>query len=182
VLLLDEIEAGADSRRFMSQENVDLSQAWATMRARNICTIATLPSISMLDNRMIELADYWILVKRRGLAQPYHVKVNDFNGKVRREPFPNDQHITFSDLPDSDADKEYLDSIKDDMLQMDESGYIKVQEHKKELEKRVEEAKKEMRDGMVEELYEKTSASQREISELSFVDVSQPRVNQMLNN
>jgi hypothetical protein len=181
VLLLDEIEAGADSRRFMSQENVDLSQAWATMRARNIVTIATLPSISMLDNRMIELADFWILVKRRGLAQPYSVHVNDFTGKVRREPFPGDEHIQFADLPDGDADKEHLDSLKDDMLQMDESGYIKVEEHQKELEKRLEEKEKEIRDGLVQELYEKTSATQSEISDLSFVEMHQSQVSRVVN-
>lgn len=180
-LVLDEIEHGADSRRFMSQDNVDLSQAWAKLRSRNIAVIATLPSISMLDNRMIELADYWILVKRRGVAQPYRVHVNDFTGKVRREPFPGDEHITFGDLPDDDPDKAHLDAIKDEMLKTDESGYIPVEEHEAELQKQLEQAKREWRDGLVNELAE-TDASQEQISNLSVVDVSRPRVNQIVNS
>lgn len=178
-LLLDEVEKGADSRRFMSQDNVDLSQAWATMRARNICVIATLPSISMLDNRMIELADYWVLVKRRGVAQPYSVHVNDFTGQVRREPFPGDEHITFSDLPADDPDKERLDEIKDEMLQTSESGYISAEEHKKKLKKELKEQKREWRDGLVKEMVQNTSATQQEISDLSAVDAHQSRVSQI---
>lgn len=179
-LLLDEIEKGADSRRFMTQENVDLSQAWATMRARNIATVCTLPSISMLDKRMLELADYWVLVKRRGVAQPFKVNVNDFNGKIQRQPFPGDEHITFNDLPDNDPDKQYLDEIKDDMLEGETTGYIPAEEHKEELEKKLEQQRKNMRNGLIQDIYENTSASQTEIAELDIVDVQQPTVNKIL--
>lgn len=181
-LLLDEIEKGADSRRFMTQENVDLSQAWATMRARNIATVCTLPTISMLDKRMLELADYWVLVKRRGIAQAFKVSVNDFTGKISRKPFPGDEHMWFGDLPEDDPDKEYLDNLKDDMLLSEESGYISKEEHNKELEKKLQESKMEWRDGIVKEMYEKTSATQNEISDLSFVDVRQNRVSQIVNS
>lgn len=180
-LVLDEIEAGADSRRFMSQDNVDLSQAWATMRARNIAVIATLPSVSMLDNRMIELADYWILVRERGLAQPYRVTVNDFNGKIRREAFPNDEHIFFTDLPDDDEDKAYLDSIKDEMLRTDESGYIPADEFETRVEREVEGQIRSWRDDLIEELAENTGATQQEIADLPMVDLHKSRVSQIVN-
>jgi len=103
-LLLDEIEAGADSRRASSHDNVNLSKAWSTMRDQNIATVATLPSVSMLDGRMLELADYWVLVKQRGVAQPFKINVNDFNGRVQRKPINANkdgvgEHITFPDLP-----------------------------------------------------------------------------------
>lgn len=179
-LLLDEIEKGADSRRFMSQENVDLSQAWATLRARNIAVIATLPSVSMLDNRMLELADYWILVKRRGLAQPYKVSVNDFTGKVSRNPFPGDEHLTFGDLPAGDVDKEYLDTLKDEMLMSDETGYISKEKHKAELEKREEEVRKEIRNEFLASLNHETELSQRDIADLDAVDVHQSTISQIL--
>jgi len=181
VLLLDEIEAGADSRRFMSQENVDLSQAWATLRARNIAVIATLPSISMLDNRMIELADYWILVKQRGIAQPYGVKVNDFTGQVRRNPFPNDEHIQFGDLPDDDVDKQYLDKMKDEMIMSDETGYITESEHKAELEKAEDQAGKDVRNKFLKVLNRHTDMSQRDIADLDAVDVHQSTLSQIVN-
>jgi len=186
-LLLDEIEKAADSRRAMSQENVDLSQAWATLRARNIATVCTLPSISMLDGRMLELADYWVLVKQRGLAQPYQVNVNDFKPKrlPQREPLPGEEHITFVDLPDGDEDKEYLDKIKDEMLR-EEGGleHIPMSEHERKLEKQVEkareEAKREKRNEMIRSVYEHPDISTSVIAE--FTDIGQPQVSNVINS
>lgn len=175
-LLLDEIEAGADSRRFMSQENVDLSQAWATMRARNIATVATLPSISMLDNRMLELADYWVLVKHRGLAQPFKIKVNDFTGKVSRPPLPGDEHIQFVDLPEGDEDKAYMDEIKDEMLRAGEMEHIPKSEHERKVEKAVEAAKREKRNELVKQVYAASELSTTDLSKLDGVGVSQQQV------
>lgn len=184
-LLLDEIEHGADSRRAMSSDNVELSQAWATLRARNIATVCTLPSISMLDNRMLELADYWILVKHRGLAQPFEINVNDFapNRTPQRKPLPGEEHIRFVDLPDDDPDKSYLDEIKDEMLRDDTSGYISKGDHKRELKKAKEEVRKEVRNDWIREVYQTfDEPSQRDIAGLDVVDVNQSTVATILRN
>ena len=183
-LLLDEIEHGADSRRAMSSQNVDLSQGWAKLRARNIATVATLPSISMLDKRMLELADYWVLVKSRGVAQPFRINVNDFRPSrlPSRKPLPGDEHIQFRDLSDDDEDKEYLDKLKDEAIR--ETGSmetIKQAEHKKKVEKAVEKAKKETRDEMIRELYRQTDLTQREIGKLEAVDMTDAGVNKIVN-
>jgi len=184
-LLLDEIEKGADSRRAMSQENVDLSQAWATLRARNIATVCTLPSISMLDGRLLELADYWVLVKRRGLAQPFKVNVNDFKPKrlPQRKPVPGDEHITFVDLPDGDDDKAYLDKIKDEMLR-EESGLERIpkSEHQRKVKKAEKEARREKRNKVVKDLYEHLDLSTYDIADLDFLDVKQPQVSTIVND
>lgn len=188
-LMLDEIEAGADSRRASSHDNVNLSKAWATMRAQNIATVATLPSVSMLDNRMLELADYWVLVKQRGLAQPYAVKVNDFNGKVQRVAInPNKkgdgEHIQFPDLPAKDADKKYLDSIKDDTVwSLTESAQkITASDHKKKKKKAIEDAKREKRNEMIRDLYDQTDMSTTDLSNLEAVGISQSQVSEVLNS
>jgi len=181
-LLLDEIEAGADSRRFMSQENVDLSQAWATLRARNIATVCTLPSISMLDNRMLELADYWILVKNRGLAQPFEINVNDFapSRTPQRKPLPGDEHISFVDLPDEDMDKKYLDKIKDEMLRSDTSGYIDMAEHKTEVENAKEAAVQDFRDDMIVDLYSEFDMSYRDLAQVDSVSLQYERIGEII--
>lgn len=182
-LLIDEIEAGADRRRAMSEANVELSKAWATMRARNIATVATLPSISMLDSRMLELADFWVLVKRRGLAQPYRVRVNDFNPQKlpQRKPLPGNEHIRFPDLPDDDRDKAHLDEIKDEMLEESGSSHIRKSEHQKKVEKTGKEARKEVRNQAIRELYEKTDLTTTELSEkFEFVDISQSHITRVL--
>lgn len=191
-LLLDEIEAGADSRRATSHENVNLSKAWATMRAQNIATVATLPSVSMLDNRMLELADYWVLVKRRGLAQPYKIVVNDFNGKVQRKPLnpskkgrpETGEHIRFEDLPGHDRDKNYLDSIKDDTVWdlTEEAQTLTAKEHKKQVRKAKHDAMKEKRNEMIAEFYAETEMSTTDLSKFESVGVSQSQVSEIIRS
>lgn len=190
-LLLDEIEAGADSRRATSHDNVNLSQAWQTMRARNIATIATTPSMSTVDNRMLELADYWVLVKSRGIAQPFEIRVNDFTGKIQRKPMNTNkkgigEHLTFPDLPDDDSDKTYLDSIKDEMLRglTEESKKVPYPEHKERLEKAVETAMREKRNQLMTQIYrsEEIDASMKAIGNMPAVDLTQPSVSDVVNH
>lgn len=83
VLLLDEAEQAADNRRSMSNQNVKLSHLWATMRFREIYSIVTLPSASMLDKRLKELADVKIVVHERGTAVAYKTKIDDHDGSYR---------------------------------------------------------------------------------------------------
>lgn len=189
--MLDEIEAGADSRRAMSHDNVQLSQAWATMRAMNIATVATLPSVSMLDNRMLELCDYWVLVKSRGVAQPYEVSVNDFNGKVQRKPLSpdkkgNGEHIKFGDLDSDDPDKSYLDSIKDDMLRglTKDSEKIRISECEERVQDAEKDARMEFRNEMIYELYHSdvVDVSTTDLGEMEFTEVSQSQASRITNN
>lgn len=179
-LLLDEIGAEADSRRSTSTENVELSQGWQLLRARNIATVATLPSTSMLDKRMLELADWWVLVKSRGIAQPYKINVNDFNGKVARKPLPGDEHIKFPDLPDWDGDKNYLDEIKDDKIRDGGMRSIRLSEHKEKLEKAKENATKEFRNDVIREMYEQFDVSYKDIGQLPSIDLRKARVGEIV--
>ena len=179
-LLLDEIEHGADSRRSTSKENVNLSQGWAKLRARNVATVATIPSISMLDKRMTELADYWVLVKERGLAKPHRVRVNDFapGRRPQKQPLPGDEHIQFVDLPDDDPDKEYLDRIKDDIVRSEGPKTIYVEEHKEKLERAKDAVRDEMRNEILKDVYEHTTATQSDLSNCETLDWTQGTINQ----
>lgn len=77
VLILDEAEQAADNRRSMSDQNLTLSHLWATMRFKQVSSIITLPTVTMLDKRLKELADVRIHVRERGFAKVYKVKVED---------------------------------------------------------------------------------------------------------
>ena len=181
VLLFDEIEGEADKRRSNSTKNVQLSQAWAQQRFRNMVTICTLPTVSMLDSRMLELADYWINVMRRGVAHPYRILVNDFNGKVIRSRMGDGGAvITWSDLPDDDDDKQLLDQMKAESAEF-ERTYYNEREVEKMIDKQVEEERRSWRNVAIEELYNQTDMSQKEISEFDFVGVSQPQVQRILS-
>jgi hypothetical protein len=84
VLLLDEVEQAADSRRGSSRENVDLSQAFATKRYRQVFGLMTAPSKGWVDGRIgSDSADYWIQAqetpegKPKGEAKVYRLKNNE---------------------------------------------------------------------------------------------------------
>lgn len=179
-LLLDEIGQGADSRRSTSSENVNLSHGWQMLRARNIATVATLPSTSMLDKRMMELADYWVLVKARGIAQPYQINVNDFTGAIQRDPLPGEEHIKFPDLPDDDPDKKYLDSIKDNKIRDGGMESITMAEHREKLEKAEEQAAREKRNELIASIYNATELSYRQLGEVPAIDMTGPGVGKIV--
>lgn len=181
-LLLDEIGQGADSRRSTSSENVNLSHGWQMLRARNIATVATLPSTSMLDKRMMELADYWVLVKARGIAQPYKINVNDFTGAIQRDPMPGEEHIKFPDLPSTDSDKKYLDSIKDSKIRDGGMESIQIAEHKEKLAKAEKEAKREKRNELITSIYNNTELSYRQLGDIPAIDMSGPGVGKIVKN
>lgn len=177
-LLLDEIEAGADNRRAMSGENVNLSKAWATLRMRNVVTIATLPSTMMLDSRMKTLADVWINVVNRGFALQYFIWINDFSQEVRhikfRHPKTGDQEILRWNAIDDDEDFQYMSELKN----TDVFGKAEKTYKHSDIKKAKKEAKREKRNEFVKTLYNKTQLSQSEVGQL--LDMTQQQVSQIV--
>lgn len=116
VLILDDMQFMADSRRGTSYENVRLSQYWSIMRTRNVISLATLPTNSMLDKRFLELADVRLNVIKRGEAVPYRIVVNDFTGKVTQWRFRREdgtkETIYFKSM-DDDPDYREIERKKD---------------------------------------------------------------------
>lgn len=181
-LVFDEVEGEADSRRSMSTKNVELSQAWAQNRYRNMITICTLPSVSMLDKRMLEMSDYWINVIDRGTAHPYRVLVNDFNGNIIRQRMDEDAVITYPDLPDKDSDKKWFDEEKHERRTSIEKQYFEEEELEQRLEEKEEKVRMQLRNEWVETLSEETDMSIRSIADLSIIEVSRPRLHQILGD
>lgn len=163
-LLIDEIEHGADSRRFMSKENVGLSHAWATLRYKNIFSIATLPTTSMLDSRMMELSDIWINVVKRGVALAYYIWINDFTGELYKIPIrhpetANREVMSFGDL-DGDPAFEYMSKLKDATVTGKDTRRFDNEEVQKEKKK----AAKDKRNQIIYHIYEQTDLSQSDIA------------------
>jgi hypothetical protein len=180
-LLIDEIEHGADARRSMAQDNVDLSHAWATLRYRNVVSVATLPSVSMLDNRMMELADIWINVVEKGKAIPFYIWTDDFSGKVKRKmlrhPATNQEEIiTFPKI--TNADYQYMKSEKDTTVR---TGKHQQTYDKDDIDKAKKEARKEKRNELIRGFYndEDLNLSQSDIA--GVVGLSQSMVGHVVN-
>jgi len=95
VLMLDEVQQAADNRRATSSDNVDLSQAFATKRYRQVFGMMTAPSKGWVDDRIGgDSADYWIQAqetpegKPKGEAKVYRLRNNEHyesNYKTRTE-------------------------------------------------------------------------------------------------
>lgn len=167
-LLLDEIEQGADSRRAMAQQNVDLSHAWATLRYRNVVSVATLPSVSMLDKRLMELADIWINVVDKGKAIPHYLTINDYTGKLERYPLkhPKTGHkeiITWPQL--NNEDYEVMQELKDKSVRVGEEHETYDAD---DIDDAKEESKKEARDKLIRMFYnsEYTDLSHKKMSKI----------------
>jgi len=90
VIVLDEaVGAGAgDSRRGMSNENVELYRAWQVLRTRQVVTFTTVAHWGDMDTRLQRLADFRLWTRKRplGTFRPYEVAVDfdDAAVKTRR--------------------------------------------------------------------------------------------------
>jgi hypothetical protein len=88
VLMLDEVQQAADNRRATSSDNVELSQAFATKRYRQVFGMMTAPSKAWVDGRIgADSADYWIQCQEtpdgrpKGEAKVYRLKNNEHYGE-----------------------------------------------------------------------------------------------------
>lgn len=164
-LLLDEIEYAADSRRAMSSDNVDLSHTWTTLRYKNIVSVATLPTTTMLDGRLLELADVWINVTRKGVAHPYYLWVNDYTGERNRKRMVNElgleETIAFNDVSD-EQEWQKLKQLKEDHVEGDENQYFE----RDDLESAKDDAQRAEKIHLTNNLLANTNLNQSEIANI----------------
>lgn len=139
VLLLDEAEKAADSRRSMAKGSVTLTQDFATKRYQQVFGILTAPSKSWVDKRLGgDAADYWIqalqtdMGRIKGEAKVYRLKTNehyeqDYTKRTEYIHWPNlDWHPEFLELDkrkrqllESDEESQYIH--KDDLADIKKS-------------------------------------------------------------
>lgn len=129
-LIMDEIEQAMDRRRPMSGEIVDASHMLAMARFKQKVSIWTLPTLSMLDRRAINLSDVWIVVQKRGLAFPYYLYTKDnlnhnpYVYHVRfRDEYGNKERIRWRNLdhkPGMQTMAEMKQSLTDDFFKKDQ--------------------------------------------------------------
>lgn len=168
VIIMDEAEQ-LDSRRSMSNKNVEFWNLWQTMRFRQITSILTLPTRSALDKRGMELADVWIQVTSRGHARVHQIIVDDYSGQVKPKLM---EHLDFPDASYMDV-KAAADQKKEQLVEGEEFD---------EQEGEVldpEKIRKETRDDIVRGIYEKADVTQKEIAEV--VGVTARQVSNIVN-
>lgn len=175
VIILDELGgAGAgQARRAMSQQNVDLSNAWQLMRKKRIVSLVTLPHWSKADKSLRRQADYrlWCLREPIGYFRPYRVGADFAKGNIKTTGYDDVERIRFPNMADHEAPAyDHLAERKDDLL---ESGYF-------DADRLDEDDQDDQDDGTLTEsqkerikaMAEHSSATQAEIGEVFGIDRS----------
>jgi hypothetical protein len=147
-MILDEAEQ-IDSRRSMSNKNIDAAFRWQTRRVNEIIAILTLPSIDMIDCRMERLMDYRIDVTARGSAKVYKKKIHPMQKNIYYRKL---QIIRWPNM-DGHPDYTTLATMKDEMISKpDSDDWIRRDEHESKLEKATQMAGTETRDRIIQQL------------------------------
>jgi len=168
-LLMDEGEQ-LDSRRSMSNKNVDFWNLWQTMRFRQVTSILTLPTTAVLDKRGKQLADIWINVIRRGEAKCHAITIGDYDSDISTPPterliFPDVSYLNVKDA----ADQAKLDLVEGEEYSQDEQEIIDPDKIR-----RLE------RNRIIKELDENTNLEQAEIG--ARCGVGQTMVSKIVND
>lgn len=146
-IVWDEAEHGADARRSNSKSNLGFSHAWMMLRYRQISTIATLPSPGALDKRMLELADYHIVVLKRGQAAVKEITIDDLTGKIYQKTV---QILKWGSL-DDDEDYQEMCEMKHEFMSRYFGKQAKSPEQIiKELEQKIKKTETKHRDALEE--------------------------------
>jgi plasmid maintenance system antidote protein VapI len=175
-LVLDEGEQ-IDARRSMSQENVDASLKMQTRRVNEIIVIITLPSADMIDNRIEQLADFWINCEVRGRARVYKKKIHRIKKTVYYKSL---QQLTWPNL-DDDEDYQILAQKKERFNEGEgqENGYIREDEVTERIEKARDTAKQTQRNELLEQVCGHEDIEQQQVADA--LGLSPARVSQILN-
>jgi tRNA uridine 5-carbamoylmethylation protein Kti12 len=184
-IVWDEAEHGADNRRSNSNSNLGFSHAWAMLRYRQIFTIATLPSPGMLDKRMLELADYHIVVLKRGIAAVKEITIDDLSGKIYQRTV---QTIRWGSLDDYEeyqimcdmkheftskyfgkkakSPDEVIKELEQELKQKERDNKAAIEEKEKEMRRAVDEAVKEIEMKFIKYLHEEDKLSMQKIADI----------------
>lgn len=79
VVVADDFEKYIDPRRSMSKTNVEISNLWSMWRDRQIVSILNFPSTGQCDERLWKLANYKVVINRRGEARPYTLHISEYH-------------------------------------------------------------------------------------------------------
>jgi hypothetical protein len=165
-----------DSRRGMTNENVEATQKWQKARIREIVAYVNLPDPTMIDGRFERLCDFWINVEKRGQARVYEKKIHATKSSIYYQTlqtleWPNmDPSLTFR----------HMDSLKNDMLdgELNDDQLIRESEAEQRVERAVANAKQQERDNWIVALKDSGMAG-TDIARLPHIDISSQRVNKI---
>lgn len=165
-----------DSRRGMTNQNVEATQKWQQARVREIVAYVNLPDPSMIDSRFEKLADFWINVERRGRCRIYEKKIHRTKQKIYYRTL---QTLEWPNM-DGSATFKHMDRLKGDLLdgELDNDGLVRESKMEAEVERAEKRAKREERDEWIASL-KASGMNGTDIARLPNVDITSQRVNRI---
>lgn len=169
-----------DSRRGMTNENVEATQKWQQARVREIVAFVNLPSPSTIDTRFELLSDYWINIECRGRCRIYKKKIHRTKQTIYYETL---QTLEWPNM-DGSATFRRMDSLKDDLLdgELDNDQLVRQSTMQEKIDQAVEEAEREKRNKILTALYKETELTAGDIAACSAVSIKGSRIRQIANN
>lgn len=169
-----------DSRRGMTNRNIEATQKWQQARVREIVALVNLPSPDMIDSRFEQLADYWVNVERRGKCRIYKKKIHRTKRAVYYRTL---QTLEWPNMDGSTTSKR-MDSIKEALID-DELGtdsLVRQSEVEERLARAKDQAAQEKRDELLISLYRDTDLTAGDIADTSAVEIQASRIRQIASN
>lgn len=155
-LVFDEGELGASNRDAMTTTNKELRKILSIGRVEQKYLIINTPSIGFIDKDIIQLCDVWILMLRKGLGLVHFLEQNPYasgNQTLR----PKKGLIEFKDIKRGTRLRDvynHLTKQKKGHIRGEEGeSFIRQSEHKEEVRKAREDARIEMRNDLLQDVW-----------------------------
>jgi len=159
-LVFDEGELGASNRQAMTKTNQALREIMSIGRVEQKYVIINTPSIGFIDKDIVELADVWICMVGKGVGVVFYLKRNPFASGDQTLTEENGT-IKFRDIQKGTRLREvYNQATKEKKAHIDgeeSNEYVPLGEHKEELQKAREEARQDMRNEIITDIYNRLS-------------------------
>jgi len=183
-LVLDEGEVGASNRDAMSNVNKALREIMSMGRVEEKYVVINTPLRQFIDKDLQKLADVWISMTKKGEGI---VHFYEWEGYSETLMTPKKGRIQFNDIP---ADHElrdvynYLTKEKRKKIGgVDGGGFVPKDEHEDELQAARSDARLEMRDEVIQSLFDHPELSERVTQSLvaEAVGLSQASISNIIN-
>jgi len=184
-LVLDEGELGASNRDPMSNVNKALREIMSIGRVQEKYVIVNSPLKGFVDSDILKLADVWISMVRKGLGLVHFFEWEPYSEQLLT---PQKQWIEFEDIPTgTDLRRVYNNLTREKKSHIEGSGgeeFITRAEHEKELERAVDEARKNRRNEIIRALFsheeiQEADLYHRHVAEA--LDLTQATVTRIVN-
>lgn len=166
-LLLDEAEAGVSKYEAGTRTNKAIRKLVSMGRIEEKYVIANLPNSGEMDSDLKALADVWVIVTSRGSAQVNILGWNPWG----EHPVVAEQHpLSWGDIPKEHEVRDVYNELTAEKRRRlrGESGdeeLVKESEVARRIEQTEREARKDTRNELLKEIYERVDTTQKELAD-----------------